>query len=447
MERRSARAFEAAVDPASDAGAISIAAQWCAGARALPGAPCVMTFGTRESALVLVGAERTLCLQRYAGEPLPAEVLWGRAEEFCSARAFVAGYIGFDAVWSDATRRPLNRGELAAPTLHLWEPSGVVRIEAAASRAARVSILQGREALRGLRPAPLGACEAVALRRFDSDAKRFRESVAQALAFIESGEGERVTLARRIELPDDLDLLASFAAPPEVGSSRVGRSFYLATPTLELAGHSPELLASGSREHFDCYKLSGTGPRHPDPAQDARLRAELLADAKVQEEHASSIAATRGALVALGAVTPAPLEVLDRPGLRHLMTPLRVTTAPGASWSRILRAVLPCGAQPRAAGLECLGALEPESRGAYYGVLGVRTPQGELEFSQVLRTLFRDPTGVHTLVGAAVTRGSTVDGETDETRIKLADIVAMRSQRSASMRSSTAGRSAMTFSS
>jgi len=445
VARASTRAAQAARARAADGGAIGVAAQWCAGARELPGAPCVMAFGTRESALVLIGMRRSLSLRRYAGEPLPAEVLWERLERFSRARTFVAGTIGFDAVWPDSTMRAAQDG--AAPTLHFWEPDGVLRIEAAPSGPAEVSVLQGDATFSSLRPRPIGAFEAVPLRCLDSDALTFRESVARTLAFIERGKGQRVTLARRIDLPDDLDLLASFAAPPGVGPRSVGRSFYLATPDLELAGHSPELLASGNREGFVCYKLSGTAPRHPDPAADARLRVDLLTDAKILDEHALSIEATRSALAAVGAVKAAPMEVLERPGLRHLMTPLSVAKAPGASWSRILRAVLPCGAQPRDAGLEWLDALERTSRGAWYGLLGVRGPQGEFEFSQVLRTLFRDRTGTHTFVGAAVTRGSTADGECEETRIKLDDVVAMRPQQSASSRSRTAGRPATTFAS
>lgn len=386
-----------------------------------------MAFGTQESALVLVGAGRSLSLQRYADAPVPGHVLWGRLEEFCQSRAFVAGYIGFDAVWSDETRRPAQRaGSNSAPTLHLWEPQGVIRIDVTPSGSAEISILQACADLSTMRPGPLGAFEAVPLRDLDGEARPFRESVARTIAFIRRGEGERLTLARRIDLPDDLDILASFAAPPAICDSNVGRSFYLATPSIELAGHSPELLARGDPEGFVCYKLSGTGPRHSEPAEDARLRARFLVDGKVLKEHALSIEATRGALEAVGAVRTGHMEVLDRPGLRHLRTPLSVATRPDASWSMIMRAVLPSGAQPRAAGLQSLDGLERFSRGAYYGIIGVRTPDGRFEFSQVLRTLFRDRTGVCTFVGAAVTGDSTVDGESDETRLKLDDVVAMR---------------------
>ncbi len=410
-----------------DGGALAVAAQWCQAARDLPEAPLLMAFGTRESALVLIGAGRTLSLRRYDDGPIAAEVLWNRLEEFCRSSALMAGYIGFDAVWSDDTQRPvLDAGKLSAPTLHFWEPRGAIRIDAAPSGKVEISVLRGPDTVSGILPLPLGAFESVPLRSLDAEMRPFRESVALTIAFIQRGEGQRVTVARRIDLPDNLDLLASFAAPPKSCNLNVGRSFYLATPAIELAGHSPELLASGNPERFVCYKLSGTGARHPDPDVDTRLQDGFLADKKILNEHALSIEATRKALETVGAVRTAPMVVLDRPGLRHLMTPLTVATRPDVSWSRIMRAVLPAGAQPRAAGLETLDGLERISRGAYYGIIGVRTPDGGFEFSQVLRTLFRDRTGVYTFVGAAVTGDSTVDGESDETQLKLDDIVAMR---------------------
>lgn len=411
----------------ADGSAITVAAQWCAAARDLPDAPCLMAFGTQESALVLVGAARSLSLQRYVDAPVPGDVLWARLEEFCQSRAFMAGYIGFDAVWSDGTQRPAQgTSAISAPTLHFWEPRGVIRIDATPSGGTEISVLRHCDALGALQPRPLGFFEAVPLRSLDAEARPFRESVALTIAFIQRGEGKRVTIARRIDLPDDLDLLASFAAPPATFRSAVGRSFYLSTPAIELAGHSPELLARGDPQGFVCYKLSGTGPRHPDRAEDARLRDQLLVNEKVLNEHALSIEATRSALEAVGTVRTAPMVVLERPGLRHFMTPLTVATRPGASWSMIMKALLPSGAQPRAEGLQSLDGLERISRGAYYGLIGVRTPDGRFEFSQVLRTLFRDRSGVYTFVGAAVTGGSTVDGESDETRLKLADVVAMR---------------------
>lgn len=412
---------------AGDATAISVAAQWCRAVQELATPLSVMAFGTTDSAFVFIGEARKLCLHRYLEQPLRASVLWQRLDEFCRAGQFVAGYVGFDAVWADSASRPTDAtGAAANPTLHFWEPEAVVRIDAPPGAPPRVSVLRDASLVKGLRPRPLVPATAVSLDRFDRESPRFRASVASTIAAIRRGESERLTLARRVDLPDDLDLLGSFAVPPTPANPELTRSFYLATPTVEIAGHSPELLARGDSRRFVCYKLSGTGPRHPDPNHDARLRSELLADPKVLQEHSLSLQATRRALGSVGSVSAGPMEVVERRGLRHLMTPLTVDLHAGVAWSTLMQAVLPTGAAPREAALHALDRLEPGSRGVYYGVLGLRTPEGAFEFSQLLRSIIRDQSGVHTFVGAAVTGQSTEDGECAETRLKLDDIVAVR---------------------
>ncbi len=410
----------------ADATAISVAAQWCRAAQDLTPEVSVMAFGTSGSAYVLVGEARKLCLHRYLEEPLRASVLWERLEGFCRTGHYVAGYVGFDAVWADGASRSTDAmGTAASPTLHFWEPEAVIRIDARAGALPRVSVLRDAPLLEALRPRPLEPAAPVSLDRFDRESPRFRASIESTIEAIHRGERERLTLARRVDLPEDLDLLGSFAVPPTSGNLALTRSFYLATPAVEIAGHSPELLARGDSKRFVCYKLSGTGPRHPDPGQDARLRSELLADSKVLEEHSLSVQATHRALSTVGSVSTGPMEVVDRRGLRHLMTPLTVDLKAGIAWSALMQAVVPTGAAPRESALRALDELEPGSRGVYYGVLGLRTPDGEFEFSQVLRSLIRDRSGVHTFVGAAVTGQSTADGESAETRLKLDDIVAV----------------------
>jgi anthranilate/para-aminobenzoate synthase component I len=421
------QASETGADEGRGRDAIAEAARWCAAARQLPGIPAVMAFGSRQVAYVLVGARRSLCIDRYGDPANSGEAHWARLEAFTRAPGLVAGYIGFDAVWPGHMPRPVPPPVARpVPTIHLFEPDGVLRVDARPGALPGFTMLRASPVLRALGPCEIGAGEILPLRSVDCDGTGFVQTVAQIIQAIKRGEAQRLTLTRRVDLPDDTDPLASFAAPPTPGAIAIERSFYLATPFLELAGHSPELLGSGNLERFACYKLSGTGGRVPDPVQDAQLLRSLLADPKILREHALSLDATCAALRTVGTVVSGPMQVIERRGLRHLMTPLTVSPRPDATLAEVLKALLPSGAQPKGDGLRLLDALERGSRGAYYGLIGLRLPDGEFEFSQVLRTLFRDTTGVHTFVGAAVTDGSTAEGESEETRLKLGDVVAVR---------------------
>jgi anthranilate/para-aminobenzoate synthase component I len=419
VERRPA-APEPAGQPTG--GAIGVAARWCAGAGRLPGRPATMAFGTPDIAHVLVGERRRLSLRRYAGADSSAAPLWDALGRFLAGPGFVAGYLGFDALWPDG----LARDGAAPPALALFEPEAVLRLDAAAGGTVTCRVLQDGPVLSGLLPGDVPAGEVLPLRPLDQDPRAYRRAVSRVLDSIRKGQAQRLTVARRVDLPGDIDLLASFAAPPAEDAAGLGRSYYLRADGLELAGHSPELLGAGDHYRFVCHKLSGTGPRALAGGEDAALRAALLADPKILEEHALSIAATRAALATLGAAEAGAMRVVERRGLRHLLTPIAVDCRSGTTLGDILRVLLPAGAQPRDAGLRLLAELEAGTRGAYYGLIGLRRPDGGFEFSQVLRTLFRDDTGVHTAVGAAVTGASTADGEWEETRLKLDDVTAVR---------------------
>ncbi len=427
MNATTYQASDTGADEAQGRHAIAEAARWCSAAWQLSGVPVIMAFGGREVAYVLVGARRSLCIDRYRDPATAGDTHWVRLDAFTRAPGFVAGYIGFDAVWPEHIPRPAPMPvAMPVPTIHLFEPDGVLRIDARPGAPPGVTVLRASPALMALGPVEVRSGERLRLRIEDHDGTGFRLAVTRTIDAIRRGAAQRLTLTRRVDLPDDIDPLASFAAPPAPGAAAIERSYYLATPFLELAGHSPELLGSGNHERFTCYKLSGTGARAPDPVQDAQLRRWLLADPKTLREHALTLEATRAELTTVGTVTLGPMQVIERRGLRHLMTPLTVAPHPDATLADLLKAMQPSGAQPKGDGLRLLDSLERTSRGAYYGLIGLRLPDGSFEFSQVLRTLFRDASGMHTFVGAAVTDGSTVDGESQETRLKLDDVVAVR---------------------
>jgi anthranilate/para-aminobenzoate synthase component I len=65
--------------------------------------------------------------------------------------------------------------------------------------------------------------------------------------------------------------------------------------------------------------------------------------------------------------------------------------------------------------------LEEMGRGAYYGLIGVITPDGSFEFCQVIRAYFGDKDRAWSWVGSGITIGSNPAGEFEETCWKLDD--------------------------
>jgi len=241
-----------------------------------------------------------------------------------------------------------------------------------------------------------------------------------ARAFVGDDPERRLTVARRVDLREPVDVAASLrAGGPWV---REARGWYVRADGLEHAGVCPEVLAEGDVTQFDTVKLSGTGPRSDDPTEDARLREAFERDEKIAHEHTLSRRGTERALKALGPVEAALPRTLDLSTLRHRVTDFVTRPAAGTSIGACLRAIHPSGAFPGPEGLAVIARHEQPARGAWYGLVGVVRPDGSFSFTQVLRAVFRDASGPYAWAGAAFTRGSDPADERAETRRKLSSI-------------------------
>jgi salicylate synthetase len=149
----------------------------------------------------------------------------------------------------------------------------------------------------------------------------------------------------------------------------------------------------------------------------------VLDHGKLSHEHRTSIQLLSKRLSMLGATRHSRPRLLRlaRGQVCHLMTILSVRPPQEAGIGACLDAVFPSGVSPYPDGVRLLSQLESQGRGAYYGLIGMIDPQGHFEFCQTLRAAFRDETGPHIWVGAAVTRNSDPNEELQETRIKLSN--------------------------
>lgn len=237
----------------------------------------------------------------------------------------------------------------------------------------------------------------------------YQKSVEDILHWIDGDQDKRITVARKVLLDDGLDLMSGL-----VGNltNDVNRRFYAQFDDLEMMGNSPELLAKGTVRQFETYKLSGTQSK---PAKVF----DLLTDYKIRSEHESSRKRQRESLESIGSVTASNIKVLELENLFHLLSILSTEPNKGSSIVDCLRAIFPSGVYPYYEGMARLVANELSGRGAYYGLIGFIDQTGHFEFSQVLRTIFKQKDEAFCWVGAAITRDSNPQDEFKETSVKL----------------------------
>ncbi|RIL04939.1 MAG: aminodeoxychorismate synthase component I, partial [Proteobacteria bacterium] len=201
---------------------------------------------------------------------------------------------------------------------------------------------------------------------------------------------------------------------------------YLALPEVTVVGASPErFLRVGADGAVESRPIKGTRPRGATPADDARLRAELLASAKERAENAMIVDLVRNDLAR--ACAPGSIEVPELFAIEsyatlfQMVSTVRGRLRPGRDAIDVLRAAFPPGSMtgaPKIAAIELLARLEPVPRGVYSGVLGWLGACGGADLSVVIRTWLCRGERAWLHVGGGVVLGSDPVAEWNETLAK-----------------------------
>jgi menaquinone-specific isochorismate synthase len=268
--------------------------------------------------------------------------------------------------------------------------------------------------------APSGTVAVAPPTRFQVVAPRTRDdwcaAVERALAAIDSGELEKVVLAREVLIEAD----AAFD-PHEIVRGLVASqpgSFVYASEGF--VGASPELLVRRAGAVVESRPVAGTTVADSDEA----LRA-LAASVKDTREHRFVVDGIVDVLAPrcdeLHADTVPDVAVFGP--VAHLATPIRGrlgAPAPSAlDLARLLHPTPAVGGTPRAVALDAIRELEHFDRGRYAGPVGWVDARGDGEWAIALRGAELDGARARLVAGAGIVAGSDPEAEWAETQAKL----------------------------
>jgi isochorismate synthase len=252
----------------------------------------------------------------------------------------------------------------------------------------------------------------------------YEEAVARAVQRIRAGELEKVVLAREVEVhaPRAHDPAAVFGLLREAFPS----SFVYAVGRGEATfiGATPELLIRREGQRASTVALAGSARRSADPAVDDHLGEQLLRSDKDREENAivaRRIARTLRPHAVWVTATTEPVLVRVA-NIQHLAAPIRAQLASpiGAiELAGLLHPTPAVGAEPAAAALDLIPALEGFDRGWYAGPVGWTDAAGDGEFCVALRCALLRERVAHCYAGCGIVRDSDPAAELAETEIKL----------------------------
>ncbi|GBD36850.1 Aminodeoxychorismate synthase component 1 [bacterium HR36] len=257
----------------------------------------------------------------------------------------------------------------------------------------------------------------------------FEAAVRRAIEYVHAGDCFQVNLAQRLLYPARLSPLALYARLRERNPAPFAGYFDAGDYTLVSA--SPELFLRLNPDGWvETRPIKGTRPRGSTPAEDERLRQELLTSGKDRAENIMIVDLLRndlGRVCRYGTVQVADLcRVESYRTVHHLVSVVRGQLRPECDALDLLRATFPGGSvtgAPKVRAMEIIAELEPTVRGPYCGCLGFIGFDGSAEWNILIRTCTLAQGWIQFPVGGGIVADSDPAQEYEETLHKAEGIL------------------------
>lgn len=207
-----------------------------------------------------------------------------------------------------------------------------------------------------------------------------------------------------------LDPLATYRALNE--RSPMPFSSFLKIGERYVMGASPERFLTKAGRQILSQPIKGTVRRGQTPEEDMLLRDQLLNSEKERAENLMIVDLVRNDLARSAETGSVRVdELFGIYGFRQvyqMISSVSATLRDGVSWTDALRNAFPMGSMtgaPKIRAMQLIDELEVSRRGVYSGAIGYVTPDGDFDFSVVIRTLLYDSQSRYASfsVGSAIT--------------------------------------------
>ena len=223
----------------------------------------------------------------------------------------------------------------------------------------------------------------------------------------------------------DLDPLTTYRALTE--RSPMPFSSFLNVGERYVMGASPERFLTKKGRNILSQPIKGTIRRGQTPDEDAALRAQLLNSEKERAENLMIVDLVRNDLARSAETGSVRVDELfgiyGFQQVYQMISTVSATLRDGVSWAEAIRNAFPMGSMtgaPKIRAMELIDELEVSRRGVYSGALGYITPDGDFDFSVVIRSLLYDARSQYASfsVGSAITYDADPAQEWDECLLK-----------------------------
>jgi para-aminobenzoate synthetase component 1 len=256
----------------------------------------------------------------------------------------------------------------------------------------------------------------------------YRRAVATVQDLIRRGDIFQANLSQRWTLAlDRAEPVARAIALYEALSrlSPAPHAAFFGAPDHAIASASPERFVELRGRLVETRPMKGTRPRSLEPAEDARLREELIASAKDRAENVMIVDVLRndlGRVCEHGSIETHELCALEAfPQVFHLVSTVTGRLREPRDAFDLLCACFPGGSitgAPKIRAMEILDGLEPVRRHIYTGSLGYVDWRGDADWNIAIRTALVTPAALYLSAGGGIIADSDPQAEYEETLVK-----------------------------
>lgn len=194
-----------------------------------------------------------------------------------------------------------------------------------------------------------------------------------------------------------------------------------------LLSSSPERFIRKQGNKITSQPIKGTIKRSTDPKEDEQLKNKLRNDLKEQNENVMIVDLVRNDLSRIatkGSVQVDELfEVYSFKQVHQLISTVSCELRPNISFTDILRSTFPMGSMtgaPKVRAMQLIEHYESTKRGLYSGAIGYISPEGNFDFSVVIRSILYNSKAraLSFMVGSAITAKAEAESEYHECMLK-----------------------------
>lgn len=270
---------------------------------------------------------------------------------------------------------------------------------------------------------------------FDPPASNFSRdaycgAVSEVIERIRNGDLFQANISQRLQMRSHgpIDAYGLFCAAAPQSSSAFGAVFALGGA--DVISLSPERFFAvrpdpSGRLAITAEPIKGTRPRGETQEEDARLRADLIADPKDRAENIMIADLIRNDLSKIcddcSIREEAICEAIAYATVHHLVSRISGRLRRGVNAADALGALFPCGSitgAPKVEAMKAIAAVEKTGRGPYCGAIGYIDDGGGADFSVAIRIAVAEDGRLSIPVGGGVTLRSDPEAEYEETLAK-----------------------------